>query len=176
MVLRKINAIFSLIATLLILDHALFLSAWMLSGGNITKSEDYMPWILVWVVVIHAVISIVLAFLGHKNAEKRKCKTYPKLNATTLLQRISGILMLVSIVMHIAGTAGGMKPPLVIHAVVPPLFFTLVLAHVSVSISKAFITLGIGSAGFIKVADIVAKVICAVALAASVAGFYYHLF
>ena len=111
----------------------------------------------------------------HKGSKGHRGRLYPKLNAQTIIQRVSGVLMIVFTLLHIAGTLGIMTPPPVIHAVVTPLFFTLVLAHVAVSTSKAFITLGIGSAAFVKRADRVIKVICAVTLIADVVGFYLHV-
>ena len=84
----------SLICTVLILNHAIFLSVWMLSRCSIAKSESFLPIILMILVVIHAIISIVLGILGHKNAEKRKTNNYPKLNIPTIMQRASGILMI----------------------------------------------------------------------------------
>ena len=45
-------------------------------------------------------------------------------------------------------------------------------SHYAVSISKAFITLGIGDAKFIKTADIAIKAICATTLIADIIGFY----
>ena len=62
MILRKINAWLSLLTTLLFLDHAIFHAVWMLSKGTIEKSADSMPRILFAVMMIHAIVSIVLAF------------------------------------------------------------------------------------------------------------------
>ena len=174
--LRKINAGLSLLCTILLLDHAIFLAAWMLSRGAIANNATPLPWILVWAMAAHAILSILLGILGHKGAEKRKCNSYPKLNAATLFQRIGGILLLIFTIPHVAGASGAMTPPQLVHAVLPPLFFTLALAHVAVSASKAFITLGIGNARFIKVAGIAFQVLCAVTLIADVVGFYLFVY
>ena len=56
------------------------------------------------------------------------------------------------------------------------LFFTIVLTHIAISTGKAFITLGIGNAKFIKVVDIVMKVICGATLIAGVIGIYLRTF
>ena len=175
MLLRKINAVLSLICTVLILDHSIFLSVWMLSRCSIEKTENFMPIVLMILVLVHAIISILLGFIGHKNAEKRKCKEYPKLNIPTILQRISGILMILLLGLHIAGAANYYKPKM-LHAILHPLFFAIVLAHVAVSVSKAMITLGIGNAKVIKVVDVVMKVICIATFVAGVIGFYLCLF
>ena len=50
------------------------------------------------------------------------------------------------------------------------------MAHVAVSTSKAFITLGIGNAEFIKTLDAVVKVVCVATLIADVAGFFLFLY
>lgn len=175
MFLRKLNAILSLIATILILNHSIFLAIWMVTQGGIEKTETFLPRILVIVVVLHAIISIVLGVLGHKNAEKIKCKEYPKLNLPTILQRISGILIICLMVFHILGAKNHFQPK-ILHTILHPLFFIVVLAHVAVSTSKAFITLGIGNAKAIKIIDIVVKVICVITIIVSIVGFYLCLF
>ena len=176
MILRKINAWLSLLTTVMLLDHAIFNGVWMLSGGSIPRNANSMPWILVIVMMLHAIISIVLGFLGHKGAENRETKSYQKLNKETIIQRASGVLLIVLTALHISGSAGGMRPPKIINAIFLPLFFAIVLMHLAVSGSKAFITLGIGNARFIKAADIIIKVICAITLVIDVVGFYLLLF
>lgn len=125
--------------------------------------------------VVHGVISIVLAFLGHRGTEKRKCNTYPKMNVSTVIQRASGILMFLLIGFHLAGAANHFQPKM-LHAVLHPLFFATVLAHVAVSTSRALITLGIGNAKFVKSVDVIVKVLCGATLIAGVSGFYLCLF
>ena len=73
------------------------------------------------------------------------------------------------------GATGIMQPPPLIHAIVPPLFFTIVLAHVAVSTPKALITLGFGNTKFIKISGIVIKVICIATLVADIVGFYLYV-
>ena len=63
-----------------------------------------------------------------------------------------------------------------LHAVLHPLFFAAALAHVSVSTSKALITLGIGNAKAVKIVDTVMKILCPAIFAAAVIGFYICLF
>ena len=173
--LRKINAGLSLICTCLIMGHAGINAVWMLSQGSFTKKPNPLGFILFGLMMAHAVISIVLAVLGRKGAEKRKCNSYSQLNVQTNIQRASGILLIIFTALHIVGAIGILQPPPLVHAILPPLFFALSLMHVAVSTSKAFITLGIGNAKFVKVADIVVKALCAVTLIASVIGFYLHL-
>ena len=175
MLLRKINAVFSLVTTVLLLYHAIFISVWMLSRGSIANNTSFLAWVLMGATVIHALISIDLAVSAHDGAEKSKCKSYPQMNVSTMFQRVSGVLLLVFTGLHVTGATGLMQPPQLIHAIVPPLFFALSLAHAAVSTSKAFITLGIGNAKFIKIADVIIKIICIITLVADVIGFYIYL-
>ena len=175
MLLRKINAGLSLLITFLLLGHAISNAVWMLSMGSVAKPIAIMPWILTGLVVIHAFLSIDMAISGLFSDEKKKSKKYAKLNMPTVIQRISGVLMVVFTGLHIAGATKSMQPPQFIHAFVPTMFFTVALVHIAVSTSKAFITLGIGNAKTIKVIDISAKAICAVTLIADVIGFYLYL-
>ena len=175
MKLRKINAVFSLLTSILFLDHAMFLAVWMLSRCSIEKNADKMPRILVLVTAIHAGLSIALAIRGRKGAEKSKCKAYPKMNISTYVQRITGILMILLLGLHIAGAVNHYQPKM-LHAVLQPLFFAVSLAHISVSTGKAMITLGIGNAKAVKAVDRIMKALCALTLAAAVIGFYLCLF
>ena len=175
MILRKINAILSLLTTFMLMDHAIFHAAWMLSGCTIAKDANSMPRILVLLVAIHAIISIVLAILGHKGAEKRKCKGYANMNRVTYIQRASGISLILLTFLHIAGTVGILTPPQLVHAILPPVFFAITLMHAAISTSKAFVTLGIGNAKIIKVFDIAMKCLCVATLIADVVGFYLYV-
>lgn len=175
MILRKINAWLSLLTTVLLFDHAIFNAVWMLSRGSVEKNVNIMPRILFLLMMLHAIISIVLAILGHRGAKKCKVKSYPKMNKPTFIQRVSGVVLIFFTILHISETAGGMHPPKIIHLVLPPLFFTIALLHVAVSGSKAFITLGIGNAKFIRLVDIIIKLVCGVTLVADVIGFYLYL-
>ena len=170
MILRKINAILALTSTLLLMDHAVFHAVWMLSRGAITKTESPLSFILCGFIAAHAVISILLAFLGHKGAENRKCNSYAKLNASTMIQRISGILLIVFTALHV----GPLRPPKALLMVLQSLFFAIALLHVAVSTEKAFITLGIGNAKTIKTIGIIVKLVCAVTFIAAVVGFYLY--
>ena len=176
MKLRKTNAVFSLITTVLLLAHAISIASWMLSKGKVIPFGGHtLPRVLVLTAAAHTLVSIVLMITTNKGRKKYKARTYPNLNAPTMVQRISGILMIIFTWLHIAGAKGIIQPSEVVHAIVPPFFFLLVMSHVAVSGSKAFITLGIGNAAFVKRLDIVIKLICVITLAADVIGFYLHI-
>ena len=175
MLLRKINAIIGLLTTLFLLDHAIFTSVWMLSRGSVEQNTPIAPWILAGLMAAHAFISIYFAFSAHEGAEERKVKSYPKMNGAAIFQRISGILLIVFAALHIAGASGAMQPPLIVHTILPPLFFTIALVHTAVSTEKALSTLGIGNAKSIKVVGVVVKLICAATLIAAITGFYLYV-
>lgn len=175
MILRKINAGLSLLTTVMLMGHAIFNAVWMLSRGGITKNANSMPWILFVLMLLHAIISIAFAILGHKGAEKRKTKSYPEMNKATIIQRASGILLILFTIFHIAGAANHFQPK-ILHAILHPLFFAVALAHCAVSGDKAFITLGIGNAKFIRAVNVATKIICCATLVAGVIGFYMCLF
>ena len=172
MLLRKLNSALSLLITLLLMDHAIFMGVYMLSRGGIEQNASKLPRLMFMLMMVHAIISIILAIRGHKGTEKRKYNGYAQMNAPTYFQRVSGILLIVFTVLHVLGASGVMQPPQMVHVIVPPLFFTLSLAHVAVSASKALITLGIGNAKFVKVADVAMKLICCATLIADLIGFY----
>ena len=175
MILRKINAIVSLITTVLLLAHAIFHALWMFFKISCSMNTNSIPWILFIAMMLHAIISIVLAFLGHKGAEKRKCNGYANMNTSAYIQRASGVSLIILTVLHVAGTIGILHPPKLVHAILPPLFFTIVMMHTAISTSRAFITLGIGNFKFVRILDSVIKSICIVTLIADVTGFYLFL-
>ena len=175
MLLRKINAVFSLICTFLLMDHAIFHAVWMLSNCSIEKNASMMSWILFGAMIIHAFISIDLAISAHTGIEKRKCKNYPKMNISTIIQRASGVSLIVFSVLHVLGTVGILQPPQIVHAILPALFFTIALMHTAISTSKALITLGIGNAKFVKVANVVMRALCGITLIADLVGFYLYV-
>ena len=176
MLKRKLNAVASLLTTVLLLAHAIILSVYMLSGGRSFRPAGFMGWVLMGVMIAHALISIDLALSAHAEENTRKGKQYPKLNIPTIAQRATGLLMVPAAALHIAGATGAMVPPKMVHAIVPPLFFALVLSHVAISTGKAFITLGIGNAKFIRAVNLSMKVICGVTWIAGVIGIYLRTF
>jgi hypothetical protein len=178
MILRKINSVFSLITTVLLLGHAISIASWMLSRGRIIPFGGHtLPKVLIWAFVAHALVSIILMIsaIVDKKTNGSKGKMYPKMNSKTIVQRISGILLILFTFLHVAGAKGIIVPPPFVHAVIPVVFFLMVMCHIAVSFSKAFITLGIGNAKFIECADIGIKVICAVTVVADIIGFYLHV-
>lgn len=175
MLLRKVNAWLSVATTMLLFQHTFFYSFCMLSLCDFNTVNEIISYVLAGLMILHAVLSAVMAFLGHKGADKGKFKDYPKINISTIIQRTSGILMLLLIGLHIWGAACFFQPK-ILHAFIQPLFFIMALAHASVSFSKAFITLGIGNARTIRIIDIATRILCLVIFILGVVGFYYCMF
>ena len=172
MLLRKINAGASLLTTTLLLFHAISIAFWMLSRGEIARPSGLISWVLVGCMAFHAFFSIDLAISAHTDGGKHIGKKYTLLNRETIVQRVSGVLLILFTALHIAGATGAMTPPPAVHAVVPVLFFAMAMAHTAISAGRAFITLGIGDMKVFKVVNIAVKVICATTLIADVIGFY----
>ena len=87
MLLRKINAVVSLLITVFLLVHAIYLAVWMLSQGRIDENAiDVVPWVLTGLTLIHAFISIDVVVSGLMSEENtRKGRMYPKMNIATLI-------------------------------------------------------------------------------------------
>ena len=76
---------------------------------------------------------------------------------------------------HIIGMNNHLSNHL-LHSIVQPIFFLEVYAHTAISFTKAFITLGIGNAKFIKILDIVMKVFCLFLFIISLVGLYFVMY
>ena len=174
MVLRKINSVISLITTFLVLDHAIFNAAWALSNRTIAKTT-VLSWVLVGFMAVHAILSMSLGMSANRVPVSIDEKSYPKNNVITIIQRVSGMLLIVFTVFHVLGATGVMTPPAVVHAILPTLFYVVCMGHTAISTSKALISLGVGNAKIVKVVDVIVKVICAATLVASIVGFYLYL-
>ena len=165
---RKVNAGISLLCTLLIVAHAVCDSIWMFFHKSPTfpKVGSY---VLVGLVALHAVLSIVTAILGSGKKTNKKEKFYKKENIKTLLQRMTGMLMVVLLFAHIFGMQKWLIPHL-LHTIIHPIFFLAVYVHTAISCSKAFVTLGIGNAKTIKVLDVAMGIFFALLFVLSVVG------
>ena len=175
MILRKINAVIGLITSALLLNHAVFWAVWMLLRGRLEKAPASIPWVLMPLMALHAVLSIAVLILGRRGSKGGKSKAYVKFNISSYVQRIAGVMMLALIGIHIIGAENHYHSK-GFHAVFHPLFFAAALAHTALSVSKALITLGIGNAKVIRAVDRIMAAFCGVTLIGGVIGFYLCLF
>ena len=140
--IKKLNAWLALItATLLLIHEAYQLFAFILFYYNpvMTKILGYS---LAFVFVLHCILSAYGFFVLHDS----KSVAYKKINIKTVLQRISGMAMILLLPLHICSfillqkNAGTSIFYLILASQV--LFYAAINCHVAVSFSNAFITLG----------------------------------
>lgn len=174
-IFKKINAITSLVSTLLIIVHGGYDAFWMFFRDKIPTLPKVISILLIISVLIHIVLSIIIVISGIKNNKGKKEKIYKKQNIRTILQRIFAVVTMLLIPLHSIGMSNRLSPKL-LHAIVHPIFFIAVYGHVAVSTSKAFITLGIGNTKFIKVIDIVMSIILLFIFLASLNGLYWIMY
>lgn len=154
--LKKINAAFSLFTSLVLLAH-IGIGFQVLNGGQNPLGE-VMPIVIMVCVVAHAVMSMmILCFVHDANDIK-----YPKMNASTVVQRVSGVLLLIPLFLshNKIYTTEAMQTPL--YGICEIAFFVLVAAHLATSLPKALVTLGaLRSERAVKVASILFAVAAA---------------
>lgn len=122
---------------------------------------------------IHAVIGMSEVFLL---GDGTRLDLYPGFNKETIIQRISAALIFPLLIMHLktfevlkATSEKGIWLPFIMVVLCQILFYGAVLAHVSVSFSKALITLGIlTSEKQQKTLDRAACIICTLVFALAV--------
>ena len=140
--IKKLNAWLALITAALLLIHETYqLFAFILFYYNpvITKILGYS---LASVFILHGILSACCIFALHDS----KTITYKKMNIRTVLQRISGLAMILLLPLHICSflllqrSAGTIIFYLLLASQV--LFYAAINCHVAVSFSNAFITLG----------------------------------
>ena len=85
------------------------------------------------------------------------------------------MLIIILTIVHIIGVENHLNPR-ILHIIIHPLFFLVAYAHMAISTSKAFITLGFGNAKTIKVVDIIMIIIGVILFIISTVGLYFVLF
>ena len=169
--LKKVNAVLSLMCTFLIIVHGLYDSIWMFCRGKMPLLPATIPLFLMLLVVLHAILCIVSAVVWGKNKKNKNEKFYRKENFKTIIQRASGMLMLLLLVFHVIGMNNHLNNR-IFHSIIHPIFFLVVYVHIIISFSKAFITLGIGNAKSIKIINIIICFVCILLFIFSVIGLY----
>ena len=140
--IKKLNAWLALITAALLLIHETYqLFAFILFYYNpvMTKILGYS---LAFAFALHGILSAYCIFALHDS----KTIAYKKMNIRTVLQRISGMAMLLLLPIHIGAfmllqrNAGTFIFYLLLAS--QALFYAAINCHVAVSFSSAFITLG----------------------------------
>ncbi|WP_405342825.1 hypothetical protein [Ruminococcus sp.] len=168
--IKKWNARLSLLTVVLFLIHEgyhLYAYTAMYHNPTLTKVTGYA---LAAALGLHVILSIMSVFVLH-DAKK---VAYKKLNIRTVIQRVSAVLIVLLLPLHILSfgllqsSVGGVGYFLTEIAQI--VFYAALCCHIAVSFSGALITLGILSDMRKKrVIDIVVAVICVILfIAASV--------
>lgn len=142
MTVKKWNARLSLLTLLLLVMHEGYqLYAYITFYYNPTLSK-VSGFAAAGCFVLHAILSMICVFGMHDS----KTVTYKKLNIRTVLQRVSAVLVLLLLPLHIfsfsllKSTAGGVGYILTEAAQI--LFYAMLSCHIALSFSSALITLG----------------------------------
>lgn len=170
MTIKKWNARLSLLTLLLLLIHEGYqLYAYMTMYYNpvLSKVTGYA---LAGALILHAILSLVIVFVMHDS----KKIAYKKQNLRTVLQRISGGMIIVLLPIHIfsfgllQNSAGGVG--YVLTEIAQILFYAAIFCHFSTSFSNALVTLGwLSDRKKKRVIDIIVTIVCVLLfLAASV--------
>ncbi len=144
--LKKINAVLGLLSVLfltVLIGDTVFCYL-TLFYDPVLKLVFSLPCMVT--VGLHAVCGILSVFVRRDAGPK---DPYPRLNRRTLMQRISSGLMIPMLVLHTnsfsllkAGAEKGYTALIILLIVCEMLFYATVMTHVSVSFSKALVTLG----------------------------------
>ena len=171
--LKKINAVLALLSMAALLLHVGYtVFCYLAFYYNPTlKIVTAIPFMVL--ACLHAVCGMAAVFM---QADGTRLDLYPRLNMRTVLQRISAALIFPMLILHIntfrlmqMSKEAGNTFFLVLLLLSEPLFFGVVITHVSVSFSKALITVGwLRSVEKQRVIDRVVYILGAVIFAAAV--------
>ena len=147
MILKKTTALLGLLSIVLLLAHlgySVFAYLTFYYNPAITQVLA-VPFMVV--TCLHAICGMISVSL---RADGGSLDLYPKLNASTIIQRVTAALIFPLLILHIntfrlMQSASEQGAALVVIALIVAelLFFASVIAHVAVSLSKALITLGL---------------------------------
>ena len=145
--MKKINAVLGLLTIVLLIVHAAYnVFCYLTMYYNpVLKQAVSLP--LMIAVCLHAVLGMSMVFLNRDGGDLR---VYSEYNKETILQRISAALILPILFIHIktfalmsSSAESGAKLPVILLILVEILFFGIVFTHISISFSRALITLGL---------------------------------
>ena len=168
---KKINAILSLAIIALLIVHISYeIYAYLTYYYNPVLTK-----VIAYAVLVSGCLHILLSCYGvfvlHDKGNGLK---YPALNVRTVIQRISAAVMAVLLVLHL-NTFTALKNTSQTNRVLffavlglQLLFYAAALLHTGVSVSNAFITLGlIGSSKGRKKLDVAVWILCVILFAAA---------
>lgn len=147
MKLKKINAVLGLLSILFMLAHMVYsVFAYLTFYYNpFLKTVFAVPFMVL--VCMHAVCGMWTVFT---QADGTRMDLYPKQNAGMILQRGSAALIFPLLILHLntfnmmkSAAEGGQVFMIFLLIAGEIFFFAVVITHVSVSLTKGFVTLGI---------------------------------
>ena len=164
--MKKINAVWGWLSIIALLGHLVTMSYSLLTGWYdfaICKALAYATAITVGG---HVVFALIVVMFLHDGAN---LGGYAGLNKRTILQRASGIAILVLLVAHVHSfgfiTAGEPldAPTKAFIIVTEVLFFAAICTHLATSFSKSLITWGlIREESTERRVNLIAEIVCAV--------------
>ncbi len=145
--MKKLNAFLSLITVFLLLVHAGYSAYAYLTMYYNPSISKTLSCAVMTAVMIHAVISMISVFL---NSDGTRLDRYPKLNKATVAQRVSAALILPLVFIHVntfdlMKSASESGKTIVIYLLMATqiILFATVAAHISVSLSRVLVILGL---------------------------------
>lgn len=158
--LKKINAVSAILLSIFVLLHIVFMSLLLLGVVEFLPVFGIIGKLLLTVFVTHIIISLCIVFLYSGNGIK-----YPKLNKSTVVQRLSSIILLVLIHFHMRDyfSDNVFVQPSWFGYISEMIFTVLLMCHFIPSIDKGLLSLGINS----KTVSMIMKIIFILAFALS---------
>lgn len=147
MVIKKLNAVCSWILIALLLVHIFTTLLYMAADIYNLQLMMKVPRILAMVCILHICFSLWIVFFMHDGS---KFDRYGKLNQRTFMQRLSGLLILALVHLHVKIFASfiydhsALSPARkLLVFVVEMMFFAAIYVHLECSFSRSLITMGL---------------------------------
>jgi len=146
MKIKKINAFLSLVTILALLVHVgcIVFSYLTFIYDPVAIKMTARPFLLL--AGLHAILGMAMLIFS---SDGTRLDLYPRQNAATVLQRISAILLIPLVVLHIrlfklltACAEGGQWTGFTLLMLTQPVFYGVLFTHVAVSVTRALVTLG----------------------------------
>ena len=141
--IKKVNTILSLLTFTLLVIHVGYLTVSYLLFFYNPIATAVTGLSLEAAFILHAILSAISVFGAHDS----RTIAYKKMNIATVLQRITAVMMIVLLPVHISFSnllngEGTPRQAFYIFIAVQLLFYGSIFTHVAVSFSKALISLG----------------------------------
>lgn len=179
MIIKKINAVCSWMVTILLFGHLGTMSFSMFTGWynyDVCKSLSHLTAALF---AVHVMLSLLIVCFFHDGSS---FSYYAKGNKSIILQRLTGISMIALVHLHVKafqfivqGTRLSVYEKLFI-VITEVIFFISIFIHVSASLVKSFIVLGlIRTEKAEKKATVIVNVICMTVLIFAISALIFFI-